>query len=68
MLRFPEFGQQLYQPPRGGALVFSCSLLHEATPVTRGQRYAYLPFLYTDADAQLREQNRQFLQFEQRNG
>lgn len=64
MLRFPEFGQQLYQPPRGGALVFSCSLLHEATPVTRGQRYAYLPFLYTDADAQLREQNRQFLQLD----
>lgn len=69
MLRFPEFGQQLYQPPRGGAVVFSCSLLHEATPVTRGQRYAYLPFLYTDADAALREKNRQFLQPEaQENG
>lgn len=64
MLRFPEFGQQLYQPPRGGALVFSCSLLHEATPVTRGQRYAYLPFLYANADAALREQNRQFLQLD----
>ena len=64
MLRFPEFGQQLYQPPRGGALVFSCSLLHEATPVTRGQRFAYLPFLYADADAALREQNRQFLQLD----
>jgi hypothetical protein len=34
-LRFPEFGQQLYTAPIG-AVVFSCSLLHEATPVTRG--------------------------------
>ncbi len=34
MLRFPEFGRRLYQPPLGGAVVFSCWLLREATPVT----------------------------------
>ncbi len=45
-LRFPEFGPTTYRPPRGGAVVFSCSLLHEATTVTSGVRYAYLPFLY----------------------
>lgn len=45
-LRFPEHSPHLYQPPRGGAIVFSCSLLHEATTVTRGVRYALLGFFY----------------------
>lgn len=56
-LRFPEFGNQLYEAPKGGAVVFSCSLLHEATPVIRGRRYAFLPFLYDEASARLRERN-----------
>lgn len=56
-LRFPEFGPRTYRPPTGGAVVFSCSLLHEATPVTRGTRYAFLPFLYDEAAAKLREAN-----------
>ncbi len=50
-LRFPEFGRRTYRAPTGGAAVFSCSLLHEATPVTRGKRYAFLPFLYDEAAA-----------------
>ncbi len=57
-LWFPEFGPRRYRPPMGGACVFSCSLLHEATPVTRGTRYATLPFLYDDAAAALRDANR----------
>lgn len=61
LLRFPEFGRQTYMAPAGGAVVFSCSLLHEATPVTQGIRYAYLPFLYDDAAAKIREENLQFL-------
>jgi predicted 2-oxoglutarate/Fe(II)-dependent dioxygenase YbiX len=60
-LRFPEFGQQTYEAPAGGAVVFSCSLLHEATPITQGRRYAYLPFLYDEAAAQIRDQNRTFV-------
>jgi peroxiredoxin/predicted 2-oxoglutarate/Fe(II)-dependent dioxygenase YbiX len=60
LLRFPEFGRQLYAPPVGGAVVFSCSLLHEATPVTAGCRYAFLPFLYDDDAARIRQQNLQF--------
>lgn len=56
-LRFPEFGPRTYRAPTGGAIVFSCSLLHEATPVTRGTRYAFLPFLYDDAAAKQREAN-----------
>jgi predicted 2-oxoglutarate/Fe(II)-dependent dioxygenase YbiX/peroxiredoxin len=56
-LRFPEFGRRTYQPPAGGATVFSCALLHEATPVTRGVRYAFVPFLYDEAGAKLRRAN-----------
>jgi predicted 2-oxoglutarate/Fe(II)-dependent dioxygenase YbiX/peroxiredoxin len=56
-LRFPEFGRRTYQAPTGGAIVFSCSLLHEATPVTSGRRYAFLPFLYDEEAARIREAN-----------
>lgn len=61
LLRFPEFGPQVYTAPAGGAVVFSCSLLHEATPVTKGKRYAFLPFLYDDAAARIRDENRQYV-------
>jgi predicted 2-oxoglutarate/Fe(II)-dependent dioxygenase YbiX/peroxiredoxin len=60
-LWFPEFSRQRYKAPTGGAVVFSCSLLHEATPVTKGTRYAFLPFLYDDAAARVRDRNRQHL-------
>jgi predicted 2-oxoglutarate/Fe(II)-dependent dioxygenase YbiX len=43
--RFPEFGPHRYSPATGGALVFSCSLLHEVLPVQRGTRYAMTTFL-----------------------
>ena len=56
-LRFPEFGRRTYRPPTGGAVVFSCSLLHEATPVTKGTRYATLPFLFDEAGDQIRAAN-----------
>lgn len=56
-LRFPEYGPRTYRAPTGGAVVFSCSMLHEATPVTRGARYAFLPFLYDEPAARLREEN-----------
>jgi len=61
-LRFPEFGERTYRPPTGGAIVFSCSLLHEATPVTKGKRYVVLPFLYDEAAAKIRLENAQHLQ------
>ncbi len=56
-LQFPEFGTATYRPPTGGAVVFSCSLLHEATPVTRGARYAFLPFLFDEAGELIRQAN-----------
>ena len=56
-LRFPEYGQRSWRAPTGGAVVFSCSLLHQALPVTAGRRYAFLPFLYDEAAARQREAN-----------
>ena len=56
-LTFPEFGRRTYRAPHGGAIVFSCGALHQVTPVTRGRRYAFLAFLYGEADAALREAN-----------
>jgi predicted 2-oxoglutarate/Fe(II)-dependent dioxygenase YbiX len=56
-LRFPEYGMRTYRPPTGGAVVFSCSLLHEATPVTRGMRFAFLPFLYDEKAEEIRLRN-----------
>lgn len=47
-VRFGEFGPLRYRPPRGGALIFSGSLLHEVLPVTRGQRFVLLSFLWGD--------------------
>lgn len=47
-IRFPEFGDQEYQPETGMAVVFSSSLLHEPLHVTKGKRYVLLSFLYGD--------------------
>lgn len=58
---FPEYGSRTFKPPRGGAVVFSCSLLHSVSPVTAGERYAFLPFLYDDAAAAIREANNRYL-------
>ena len=56
-LLLPEFGRRAYRAPHGGAVVFSCGALHQVTPVRRGRRYAFLAFLYGEADAALREAN-----------
>ena len=44
-LRFPEYDDNLYRPPAGAAGVFSASVLHEATAVTKGSRYVLLTFV-----------------------
>ena len=57
-LTFPEFGSALYRAPAGAALIFSCSLLHEVTPVTRGHRFVLLTFLYGAEEIRQMEQRR----------
>ena len=44
-LWFPEYGSRLYRGVTGGAMVFSCTLLHEVKSVTKGRRFTYIPFL-----------------------
>lgn len=60
-LMFPEYGRRTFRPAPGAAVVFSCSLLHAVAPVTKGRRYAFLPFLYDEAAAQLRTENLKFV-------
>jgi len=55
-LRFPEFGDQTYSAAPGDAIVFSCSLLHEVTPVSRGRRYAFISFFYDEASQRMRDE------------
>jgi hypothetical protein len=62
MLRFREYGPVLYDAPVGGAVVFSCSLLHEAIPVTSGRRFMFLPFLYDEAAKLIGQGNLRFLE------
>lgn len=38
-LRFPEYGDQLYDVERGTAVLWSASLLHEVLPMRRGRRF-----------------------------
>lgn len=53
-LRFPEYGPHLYKPDAGSAVIFSCSMLHEATDITVGCRFVLLSFLYGEKEAEQR--------------
>jgi peroxiredoxin len=55
-LRFPEFGDRSYRTSPGDAIVFSCSLLHEVTPITRDRRYAFISFFYDEPSQQIRDE------------
>jgi predicted 2-oxoglutarate/Fe(II)-dependent dioxygenase YbiX len=61
-LCFPEYGPQTYRPPSGGCVIFSCSLLHQATLVTSGKRYAFLPFLHDASAAAVRKANAEHIE------
>ncbi len=45
-LRFPEYDNKVYRPARGSAIVFSCGTMHEALPVTKGDRYIVVGFFH----------------------
>jgi peroxiredoxin len=57
-LLVPEYGPDLYAPATGDAAIFSCSLLHEATPVRKGRRYVFLAFLFDEESRQFNERFR----------
>lgn len=54
-LRFGEYGDDLYRPAAGEALIFACSMLHEVVPVREGRRFTLLSFLF---DAESSQQGR----------
>jgi predicted 2-oxoglutarate/Fe(II)-dependent dioxygenase YbiX/peroxiredoxin len=58
---FPEYGRRSFKALAGGAVVFSCSLLHDVSRVERGRRYAFLPFLYDDEAAKIHETSNAYL-------
>lgn len=60
-VRFPEFSNYLYKPKTGSALIFSGSMMHEATDVRNGKRFVLLQFFYGDKEAEVRDQNRHLL-------
>jgi peroxiredoxin/predicted 2-oxoglutarate/Fe(II)-dependent dioxygenase YbiX len=47
-LRFREYGEQLYDVEAGSAIVWSCSLLHEALETTKGRRFALVTHYFGD--------------------
>lgn len=55
-LHFPEYGAQLYALQAGMACVFSCSLLHEALPVTKGRRFVLTTFMCDPPEQQQGQQ------------
>ncbi len=57
-LLFPEYGPDLYAPATGDAVIFSCSLLHEATPVSKGHRYVLLAFFFDEESSRFNDRFR----------
>lgn len=50
-LCFREYGDQVYEVERGAAIIWSCSLLHEVTPMVHGRRFILGTHLFNDLDA-----------------
>ncbi len=55
---FPEFSPRGFKVPPGAALIFPGAILHAVGQVTQGRRYAFLPFIYDEAAAKIREANK----------
>ncbi len=58
---FPEFSARQFKAPTGGAVIFSSSLLHCVSKVTRGRRYAFVPFVHDEEAEKHRLANAQLL-------
>lgn len=54
---FPEYNPRGIKAPPGWAVVFPAAILHMVSMVTKGRRYAFLPFVYDEAGAAIRQQN-----------
>jgi predicted 2-oxoglutarate/Fe(II)-dependent dioxygenase YbiX len=57
-LRFLEYGKRQYRPKSGDAVIFSTALLHEALPVTKGERFVLVSFFWGEAEVPLFEESK----------
>jgi predicted 2-oxoglutarate/Fe(II)-dependent dioxygenase YbiX len=65
-ISFPEYSPQTFKAAPGTAIVFSASILHQVSRVTRGQRYVFLTFLFDEEAERLRRANLRVVQQSQR--
>ncbi len=56
-ISFPEYSSQSFKPAPGAAVVFSASILHQVSRMTRGRRYVFLTFLFDEEGERLRQAN-----------
>ena len=52
---FPEYSPRGIKAPQGWAVVFPAAILHAVSVVTYGRRYAFLPFVYDEIGAKIRD-------------
>jgi predicted 2-oxoglutarate/Fe(II)-dependent dioxygenase YbiX len=65
-ISFPEYTPQSFKAAPGTAIVFSASILHEVSRVTRGRRYVFLTFLFDEEAERVRQANLRAVQQAQR--
>jgi predicted 2-oxoglutarate/Fe(II)-dependent dioxygenase YbiX len=61
-ISFPEYALRSFKATPGTAIVFSASILHQVSRVTRGRRYVFLTFLFDEEAERLRQANLRALQ------
>jgi predicted 2-oxoglutarate/Fe(II)-dependent dioxygenase YbiX len=65
-ISFSEYSTQTFKAAPGAAVVFSASILHEVSRVTRGRRYVFLTFLFDEEAERVRQANLRAVQQAQR--
>jgi predicted 2-oxoglutarate/Fe(II)-dependent dioxygenase YbiX len=65
-ISFPEYSPQTFKPAPGASVVFSASILHQVSRVTRGRRYVFLTFLFDEEAERVRQANLRAVQQAQR--
>jgi hypothetical protein len=65
-ISFPEYSPRSFKVAPGTAIVFSASILHQVSLVTRGRRYVFLTFLFDEEAERVRQANLRAVQEAQR--
>jgi hypothetical protein len=61
-ISFPEYSPRSFKAAPGTAIVFSASILHQVSRVTRGRRYVFLTFLFDEEAERVRQANLRAMQ------